>query len=156
LQLYFTLSTAIKYIATKITPYDSIPNGTLVKNNAAIYFDFNLPIKTNTTQVSIDDRLPTGTTLSIITNIKEQKNNYEPIFVYPNPFSNYTTFEFIYNTKATRLIVFDMKGELVKDEYISGKTTFQLQRNNLSNGMYFYNIQNNEGEIIGRGKLVLQ
>jgi hypothetical protein len=144
------------FVSFKITPYDSIPNGTLVKNSADIYFDFNLPIKTNTTQVSIDDRLPTGASLSIVTGVKEQHPNYESIYVYPNPFSNTTNFEFVYNTKATQLIVYDIKGELVAQENISGKTTFQLQRANLFNGMYFYAVLNNSEEIIGRGKLVLQ
>jgi len=143
------------FVSFKITPYDSIPNGTLVKNSADIYFDFNLPIKTNTTQVSIDDRLPTGATLNIVTAVKEQKN-YEAIYVYPNPFNTNTNFEFVYNSKATQLVVYDVKGELVANENIANKTNYQFQRNNLPNGMYFYNIQNQEGEIIGRGKLVLQ
>ncbi|MFN8284996.1 MAG: T9SS type A sorting domain-containing protein [Chitinophagales bacterium] len=144
------------FVSFKITPYDSIPNGTLVKNSADIYFDFNLPIKTNTTQVSIDDRLPTGATLSFVTAVKEQKNNYEAIYVYPNPFNTITTFEFVYNTKAAQLIVYDVNGALVANENVANKTTYQFQRNNLSNGMYFYIVQNKEGEVIGRGKLILQ
>lgn len=144
------------FVSFKVTPYDSIPNGTLVKNNADIYFDFNLPIKTNTTQVSIDDRLPTGATLNLVTSVKQNNTIYEAIHVYPNPFTQTTNFEFVYNTKANQLIVYDVNGELVVQENIAGKTTFQLQRTNLPNGMYFYNIQNKDGEIIGRGKLVLQ
>ena len=144
------------FVSFKITPYDSIPNGTLVKNSADIYFDFNLPIKTNTTQVSIDDRLPTGATLSFVTALKEQKNNYEAIYVYPNPFNTITNFEFVYNTKATQLIVYNINGELVANENVANQTRYQFQRNNLSNGMYFYVVQNKEGETIGRGKIVLQ
>jgi hypothetical protein len=144
------------FISFKITPYDSIPNGTIVKNSADIYFDFNLPIKTNTTQVSIDDRLPTGATLNLVTSVKQNNTIYEAIHVYPNPFTQTTNFEFVYNTKANQLFIYDVNGELVVQENIAGKTTFQLQRTNLSNGMYFYNIQNKDGEIIGRGKLVLQ
>jgi hypothetical protein len=49
-----------------------------------------------------------------------------------------------------------LKGNVVAQENIAGKTTFQLQRVNLSNGMYFYAVLNISGEIIGRGKLVLQ
>lgn len=144
------------FISFKITPYDSIPNGTLVKNSADIYFDFNLPIKTNTTQVSIDDRLPTGATLNLVTSVKQNNTIYEAIQVYPNPFTQTTNFEFVYNTKANQLFIYDVNGELVIQENIAGKTTFQLQRANLPNGMYFYNIQNKDGDIIGRGKLVLQ
>jgi hypothetical protein len=144
------------FISFKITPYDSIPNGTLVKNNADIYFDFNLPIKTNTTQVSIDDRLPTGATLNLVTSVKQNNTIYEAIYVYPNPFTQTATFEFVYNTKANQLLIYDMKGNVVAQENIAGKTTFQLQRANLSNGMYFYAVLNNSEEIIGRGKLVLQ
>ncbi len=125
------------FVSFKIIPYDSIPNGTLVKNSADIYFDFNLPIKTNTTQVSIDDRLPTGATLSFVTALKEQKNNYEAIYVYPNPFNTITNFEFVYNTKATQLIVYNINGELVANENVANQTRYQFQRNNLSNGMYF-------------------
>jgi hypothetical protein len=65
-------------------------------------------------------------------------------------------FEFVYNTKATQLIVYNINGELVANENITNQTTYQFHRNNLSNGMYFYVIQNSESEIIGRGKLVLQ
>jgi uncharacterized repeat protein (TIGR01451 family) len=144
------------FVSFKITPYDSIPNGTLVKNSADIYFDFNLPIKTNTTQVSIDDRLPTGATLSFVTAVNQQKANYEAIYVYPNPFNTTTNFEFVYNTKATQLLMYNVNGELVANENITNQTTYQFHRNNLSNGMYFYVIQNKEGEIISRGKIVLQ
>nr|HPH87816.1 T9SS type A sorting domain-containing protein [Chitinophagales bacterium] len=144
------------FISFKITPYDSIPNGTLVKNNADIYFDFNLPIKTNTTQVSIDDRLPTGATLNLVTSVKQNNTIYEAIYVYPNPFTQTATFEFVYNTKANQMLIYDLKGNVVAQENIAGKTTFQLQRANLSNGMYFYAVLNNSEEIIGRGKLVLQ
>ena len=144
------------FISFKITPYDSIPNGTIVKNSADIYFDFNLPIKTNTTQVSIDDRLPTGATLNLVTSVKQNNTIYEAIHVYPNPFTQTTNFEFVYNTKAMQLIVYNINGDLVANENITHQTMCQFHRNNLSNGMYFYVIQNNEGETIGRGKLVLQ
>lgn len=144
------------FISFKIIPYDSIPNGTIVKNSADIYFDFNQPIKTNNTQVSIDDRLPTGATLNLVTSVKQNNIVYEAINVYPNPFTQTTNFEFVYNTKAALLIIYDVNGELIMQENIVGKTMFQLQRYNLPNGMYFYNVQNKDGEIIGRGKLVLQ
>ena len=100
--------------------------------------------------------MPTGATLNIVTSVKQQSTNFEAIYVYPNPFANYTNFEFVYNTKASQLIVYDIKGQLVAKEIVSNKTTYQFQRNSLPNGMYFYNIENNEGETIGRGKLVLQ
>lgn len=67
-----------------------------------------------------------------------------------------TNFEFVYNTKAMQLIVYNINGDLVANENITHQTMCQFHRNNLSNGMYFYVIQNNEGETIGRGKLVLQ
>jgi hypothetical protein len=55
-----------------------------------------------------------------------------------------------------QLIVYNINGDLVANENIAHLTRYQFHRNNLSNGMYFYVIQNNEGETIGRGKLVLQ
>ena len=94
--------------------------------------------------------------MSFVTALKEQKNNYEAIYVYPNPFNTITNFEFVYNTKATQLIVYNINGELVANENVANQTRYQFQRNNLSNGMYFYVVQNKEGETIGRGKIVLQ
>jgi hypothetical protein len=144
------------FLSFKITPYDTIPNGTIIKNNADIYFDFNLPVKTNTTQVSINDNLPTGAILNVITAVNRHINTYEPIHVYPNPFTQETTFEFVYNTKATKLFVYDIKGEMVAQQNVAFQTTCRFQPNNLQSGMYFYCVQNNNGEIVGRGKLVLQ
>lgn len=43
------------FINFSIAPFDSLPHGTAVSNEAAIYFDFNLPVLTNTPFVTIHD-----------------------------------------------------------------------------------------------------
>ena len=75
--------------------------------------------------------------------------------ISPNPVKN--TFQFhiteSYNESAT-FKLFDALGRAVKQEIISSATT-TLDRDNLSNGIYFWQLEN-EGKILERGKVVFE
>lgn len=76
--------------------------------------------------------------------------------VYPNPFSDYTTFELnLENVQGFLLSLYNIDGQLVRQFPISS-SRFTLKRGELTSGLYFFRIENNEQSLIDRGKLVVK
>jgi uncharacterized repeat protein (TIGR01451 family) len=123
------------------------PIGTVINNTASIYFDFNEAVVTNTTINTIVDVASGIETLSTNNVVK----------VYPNPFSESTTFV-IQSDKINENYSFemtDMLGKKVRSMNNISEKQFTLQRNGLQNGMYFYSIANAEG-VVGKGKVIIK
>lgn len=82
--------------------------------------------------------------------------NITELNVYPNPFSEFTSFEFN-NDKNEEFVLklYDVQGKLNRtmNSIIGDKII--LYRNNLTSGMYFYQLINH-GEIRAQGKLVVE
>jgi uncharacterized repeat protein (TIGR01451 family) len=72
------------FIQFRISPKDSLPLGTTVFNDAAIYFDFNPPIITNQTLITYDNISFTDSTLIGAVNIIPNK----PALIYPSNLSS--------------------------------------------------------------------
>ncbi|MFA6151356.1 MAG: T9SS type A sorting domain-containing protein [Chitinophagaceae bacterium] len=90
------------------------------------------------------------------TGISEKSFSSNNIKLYPNPFSTSATLEFDNSqAKAHQLSVYNALGQLViRIENIkSNKLT--IERKELQNGFYFYQLRNEE-EIIGSGKIVIE
>lgn len=123
------------------------PIGTVINNTAHIYFDYNEAVVTNTT---------VNTIIDVLTDIESSSTN-RVIKVYPNPFSDNTTF-IIQSDKINERYSFellDVLGKKVKT--ISGITEkqFDLTREELQNGIYFYRIFSAE-RIVGVGKVIIK
>jgi hypothetical protein len=96
----------------------------------------------------------------------DKLNGVHEVVIYPNPFSTSTTIEVrgaIGNGQIT-MMIYDMLGREIKTVSLTpsakssttqGATSFTLDRNDLSNGMYFYKLATKE-EIIGGGKFSIQ
>jgi hypothetical protein len=120
--------------------------GTQISNTASIYFDFNEAVVTNTTVNTIVD-VTTGIETSSTNNI---------IKVYPNPFSESTTFV-ISSDKLSETYSFeltDVLGKKVRNIKTNEKQ-FSVSRAGLENGIYFYKIYT-AGSTVGIGKLVIE
>lgn len=78
------------FASFSILPYDTILNGTIIKNTADIYFDHNLPIRTNTTMNTIDDRLPTTSMPIHILNPSYRTLTITACNSYKSPSGKYT------------------------------------------------------------------
>ncbi len=120
--------------------------GTQYTNTAYIYFDFNPAIITNTTLNTI------GTV-----GVNEIKNNISKISVAPNPVGDMTqlTLQSAESGKITIQVV-DMLGRVISsEEYMvnNGKNVFNLDTQNLPEGMYLINLVN-DGPIIGSVKII--
>lgn len=87
------------------------------------------------------------------------------ITIYPNPFSTSATLEIkgAVGNGNVALVVYDMVGREVKNIPLSNSqsnttqsgVSFTIDRNELSNGMYFYKVSNENG-VIGSGKFSIQ
>ncbi len=86
-----------------------------------------------------------------------EKNLNENVKIYPNPFTETTTFELITNINNSKYFfeLYDFLGREVKAIENIISNTFQIQRDGLSEGLYIYKLFSEEG-MLGTGKLVVQ
>jgi uncharacterized repeat protein (TIGR01451 family) len=134
----------VKYF---IKPLPNPSPGTVITNTAYIYFDYNPPVITNTAITTYFNDVSIDEAASIVS----------PIKIYPNPFTNTTTIE-ISNTEncTCEFILYDQLGRVVeKLSDIKGQRT-GLSRKNMKSGMYYYVLRDKDGEVIGKGKVVVQ
>lgn len=94
---------------------------------------------------------------SELCDIKEKPlpNKFRLVSQYPNPFNPETTIKFLLPNKGNvSFAIFNSKGEIVfknKREYSNpGTKEFRLNGQNLSSGMYIYQIKFNNKAIIGK------
>ena len=109
-------------------------------------------------QLYLDNiNVPVGSTLAV-NNISSPDNN---VTLYPNPNNG----NFIVTLSHAELVsashpmleIYNVLGEKVMFEtlkQVQGDNLMQL--NNTSNGVYFYRVVNESGELLGNGKLVIQ
>jgi hypothetical protein len=78
------------------------------------------------------------------------------IAIGPNPFSNNTIFQLPSSEKSERnLLVYDLLGNLVREEPMGFETNYRFNRENLVAGVYVYSIYNVNGSIEKSGKLLV-
>ena len=120
--------------------------GTVIQNEARIFFDSNPAIITNTTT----------NTLANIIGIEELAPKVL-VSVYPNPTSDITTFSLQSDNMPISYTfqLMDVLGNIVTTMPDISDSQFTVSRRGLSNGMYFYKIYSAKG-IMGMGKLVVQ
>lgn len=123
--------------------------GTVIENFADIYFDFNAPIRTNTVFHTIGDWW-----VDIVSSSVEVFQAGLEVSVFPNPFFENATFKLEGFNQSGTLQLFSQNGQMVVEKaFAEGKT--QVQRNQLSNGIYFFKMMN-EGGVLATGKVVVQ
>ena len=126
------------------------PLGTVINNQAAIYFDYNPPIFTNTTFHTIGENfIPIQL---VNTQVLEHKID---IKIYPNPFTYSTTLEIQGQSyEQLEVVIYDATGRIM--QVITGQgEQLQIERGNLTTGFYFYELKGN-GQRIATGKVVVQ
>ena len=124
--------------------------GTLIKNSAAITFDFRVPngIGNQTCHLIEED--------FILVNVD---NIFHPevsnLKVYPNPFTEMATFEIETeeNLKDLSFSVYDLAGRQLYQDAFEGKI-YEFYRYNLSAGMYIYKIES-AGILVSSGKMTV-
>jgi len=139
------------FIKFKVKQNLDLPIGTVINNSASIYFDYNAPVLTNNTFLTIGDM---DYILTVNTEKIETKNAV--INIYPNPFGSAATVE-IHGYEGQGTICFEIFNALGKRvRFIqSQESNFEIKRNNLPSGIYFYRAIANK-EVLGSGKLIIE
>src|SRR4030095_4300148 len=136
------------YLAYRIRANTSLPDSTPVNNTAYIYFDFNSAVLTNTTLNTLVYVLPVGIA---------EINSDNGIKLYPNPFSQFTTMSFDNPSgDKYKLIITDIAGKIVTPEMNTNGNMFVIEKDKMSNGIYFYNLVNCANNSFRSGKLIIE
>lgn len=139
------------YAYFRAAPRADLPLGTVLENDAAIYFDFNAPVITNSYFHTLGQPL--------ITFIDERPGGREPALslrVQPNPFGEEARLR-VDGADADerfRLTVYDAQGRPLRADEFSGPEHV-FQRKNLPAGWYFYQLQGSDGKTAA-GKILVQ
>ncbi len=130
------------FIKFRVAQVPNVPLGSVIRNEADIFFDFNAPVRTN------ESKLVVG-----VTGTRPEPGNPYTVLAYPNPFGASVRFEVegpaLFDPLSLRL--FDALGRQVRREEFSG-TTFTLERAALEAGLYYFLVES-EGRRVGAGKV---
>lgn len=88
--------------------------------------------------------------VQISTSINEFDN--VKVAVYPNPVQNFINFELNINNYSVRIV--DITGKTVNNS-VSTSNKYKVNTTNFNNGIYFYTIINNNGNVITTNKFVV-
>jgi hypothetical protein len=113
------------------------PKGTLIENQAAIFFDFNEPVITNTVFHTVGE-------LFISVNTDEQAFAGQ-LKVFPNPASESVRIECDESLTGGVVQLFDYSGRLCRQERFVNDA-FDLSLNGLNAGLYLFKITSEEGQ----------
>jgi uncharacterized repeat protein (TIGR01451 family) len=132
------------FVKFTINRLAGLPQGTVINNDASIYFDFNTPIETNNVPLTIAYPVATEKLEAFELNTK----------VYPNPFNN--NIQLSYQLKEdsnVSLSVYNALGVKIKDlqtEVLenAGLHLHQFNLEDLSSGLFYLNIKTERGTKI--------
>ena len=141
------LSGSNGFITYKVDQLLDNPDGTVLENTAAIYFDFNEAIITSTTTHTIGSEFVT--TATFYDDLLQEEN---AISVFPNPSDNIMTFELEEWNTNMHLEVFNLTGKQLLTQHFDSEKIV-LSKETLNEGMYFYTISSN-GTTLTSGKFL--
>jgi hypothetical protein len=125
--------------------------GSLIENQAAIYFDYNPPIFTNTTFHTIGENF-----VPLVLTIEDIYEESIEVTAFPNPFNYSTTIKVEGKEYGElELSVFDITGRMMTKRQSTSSNQIQLSRGNLQAGIYFYELKG-DGKLLNTGKLLVQ
>jgi hypothetical protein len=136
------------YISYRVSPKADVPFGSVIHNNAAIYFDFNEPVITNTTFHRVD------TNFVVV-------SNWEAVWpgvsvqVQPNPMSEQAVvlFNGLPESTEVRVEILDITGR-VQQSGTTNNGRWVIGRGQMPSGTYIIRASVANGEV-GTGKLLV-
>lgn len=86
----------------------------------------------------------------------KEVNGIENFNNFPNPFQDFTIIENPKNAQIKTVNLFNSAGILMKSNFYEQETSILLKREKLNAGIYFYELVDIQGNIIGKGKCVIK
>lgn len=134
------------FVKFRVSQKPGLADGTVIENQAAIFFDGNDPIITNTTVHTIGDHFVSVST--------DDLANDGLLRAYPNPASDVVFFDLKDQAIAGRFELSNNLGQQVSVEQFAGNQ-YRFERKNLPAGIYHFQILTNSTQIAS-GKIVLR
>ena len=122
------------FVKFEVQQNPNLPDGTLLENSAAIYFDFNAPIITNTSMHTINR------TYTILGVDKQELITKNQIKIYPNPTTGMLHIDQAAKQEIS-ISVFDNLGRMLLQQQ-SNEMISSLNINHLPVGVYYVAINN--------------
>jgi hypothetical protein len=136
------------FVQFSIAQRPNTPLGTILENQAGIYFDFNPVVLTNTVWHTVD----TGF-LQLYVSAKEPAAANATIRVYPNPATETVWLELPETQVAGGLLqMFDVMGKVVLEKTVAGPVV-EIRRGSLPAGVYLVEWRS-EGVMFAKGKVI--
>lgn len=133
------------FVQFRIAQQPDLPDGTIINNSAAIYFDFNDPVITNTAWHTIGEPFVT-------LDVEAPVEPGVTVKIRPNPFHDRTVIQLDgMEIREGQFNLFDAQGRMVFTRTFQGNQ-FDLERKNLDQGLYFFRISA-DGKAVAHGKL---
>ncbi len=110
--------------------------------------------------INIDSLLSVDPLLTASINEQVESRPWLYSFAYPNPFSQKTTIQVVSNLTADpseenySMEFFDAAGKKVNAATEKKENSFEISRNGLMNGIYFYRILS-DGSVVSTGKIII-
>ncbi|MEZ4953763.1 MAG: T9SS type A sorting domain-containing protein [Saprospiraceae bacterium] len=137
----------IKFKASQIA---DLPLGTVIENEAAIYFDFNDPVITNKVFHTLGEHF-----VEVVNDTNERPAGLGDLLTYPNPSPGDVLFKIPATAPVEAVFhLYDALGkQLVVDAFSANM--YHFERGGLAPGVYFYTV---EVQGLGQynGKIILQ
>lgn len=126
------------YVIYEVKPLQGLPDGTVIKNHAGIYFDFNPPVITDTTLNTVFAIIPN---CSVVTAVGSALENPALRF-YPNPARDFLAVENI--PPGSTIKLYDFCGRLVLVQP-SGSSTSVINTGVLQSGIFLVEVSTEAG-----------
>lgn len=131
------------FITYSVNQKPNLPNGTVIYNDADIYFDYNAPVITNQVWHTINDQINMG----VIEYKPPVAGTIGDLIIFPNPAQNEINIDVISadygNLEFTFYNLYGQK--IIKGELYTGSNT--VSTDNLINGIYILTIKMDNEEL---------
>lgn len=134
------------FVSFKVKQAPNLAEGTFIRNQAAIYFDYNAPIITNLSEHQIDNTTTWIITSTAITPTTVGKTNWD-LQVYPNPARHVIHLTSEIPIQEVRLL--SAQGQVLQ-QLTPNSTQSHLTLSHLPQGVYFLDIYSEQGRISKR------
>ena len=139
------------YVMFSISAKAGLPQQTSIRNQAAITFDINDPIKTNQTVNTINDSIPVATPLVLAVRQKLPPLNFS---IFPNPSTGIFQLNFP-GPQSGELMVYDSHGKCVMRQGVSFQSTIGVNCSAQSAGIYLIHFRTNDQRVL-QAKVILE
>ncbi len=143
---------SIGFIKFNVSQKPDLPVGTMILNRAASYIEYAAGNRTDYKKHTVNEDLFE----MIFTDIKEYPlAGIQEMNIFPNPFSEATTFEIVGDTfDQFEINIYDVMGRHLRSE-THNSNQFAFERKDLSYGTYFFKITT-DGQLVSSGKMIIQ